>query len=339
MRTLTSSEAEVTAAPLARNSGGDRELIRRTGVPRTTLQRVRRTALREGWLVRAEIPNPARAGIERVQFWLIQPYAEFHPAATLEWAGRDDVVALWDLGESFLAVTSSPRPGGSSQSWALGGRSSPDWVRSARTVSVGADEGRCPAFFDFEGVWSRAVLDRAPRSYPRGLEFQTREPRLPVPPGSERALARLLSKHSPNGGAPALSPPWVALRERRWRRTLIDAGWLESRFVLCPWSLPGVPALPSPSLVFVLGRRRPIGTALSAFSQLREVAGVHPFLYAEDSERVILGAMAVGGRASRPNSVLATAKAYLQNLEIVRAPLDRVRMPAPFRFVSPTRDE
>ncbi|HEV2317416.1 MAG TPA: hypothetical protein VGV89_07580 [Thermoplasmata archaeon] len=334
MRPLTPSEAAVVRVLLGRSSDGDRGLIARSGVPRTTLQRIRRRAQVDGWLLPSEVPALAPLGVNALRVSLVHPFAEFHSSAVAEWVRRPEVAALWDLGEAFLAVTlrhemSPPATG-------RGSAAATSWARSHRSVTVTAEQGALAAFFDFEGFWSQRVAMGPLPSYPRGLSFAPPTGSGRVRSGAAAALVRYLERRIGSRASGTSVLPWQVIRDRRWRNWFVDAGWLEPRWQLLPPKMPEIASVPSPTVVVVTGQIRSAGRPLETLTKLRGEAEVSPFFYVEDHSRVLLGAMgSAGSTPARRTGVLPTLRSTLANIEIFRTTIDRVVPAVTGRFVPP----
>jgi hypothetical protein len=335
MRSLSRSEGAVLGAVLADAPAGDRERMRRAGIPRTTFQSVRRRGLRAGWFSDRLVPRLAGLGVDSVECSLLQPYAEQHRAELADAASLDRTVILWDLGSAVLSVEFGREDERGSK-----GRAVPPKGRSASRgewrVRIAPDSGSMPVCFDFEGAWSASVLGQPPWSYPRALRFEIPDPALgdgARPAVNSSAFAEYLRRCGASVRPSGMVAPWSAFRAGRWERWFQEHRWVERRAFLNPWALPPVPPLPGPGLAFLYARLRPGVEGGALFARLRESAGIAPFLLVEDGRRALLGAMTSPAlRGRRGVSVIDALSASLEGIEVFRCGLGSVRAVVDYRF-------
>lgn len=322
MRRLTAAEAKVLRALLVPSLQTQAERVRCAGVPLATYKAVRRRAVLGNWIVERLVPEPSFIGFPLVSVNVAQPFVELRARVLMGLRADAGVVVLWVMPETLLwvefrarsAAPQAPTPGGSDP------RFRTDW-----TVSIDTETTNIPVYFDFEGAWSRNMLPGAPVAYPTGLGGTGGDL-----PHSSRTASRIshavdgLLRH-PYSLAPAndlgsalsrLSTPWV-------QRRLLRVGVVTKRTFL---SLPGL--LSSRELgfkhaVFATGQIRERVLAEKLLTDLADSYGISPFLFAVDSERVILGTLSPNPRGmSRPrNAVVELLSRYLRNIEVVREDL------------------
>ena len=324
MRSLTLAEARVTGALLATVPGDEVDRAQRSGVPRTTFQTVRRRLFVAGWLYLRYLPSLAAAHARSVTIRLAQPYAERRAAIVRHWRSDPDTVVLWASPETVLCVTFDREPeDGRTPTGArapAGIASLPvEWFRRVWTMSPGPGAANLPAYFDYEGAWSRRLGADPPISYPQGL-----------PPGGDgsvasrgRDLSLLLRRPFEGGlsegGVLRFSASFLSRRERR----LVRDGWVTRRVLPDLAELPEFRGQRIDRVVFITGTLRDGASFPSLRAELHRECGVAPFLAAHDGGRVLLAMLSpapASARTSRP--VLATLEASLREIEVVREPTD-----------------
>lgn len=311
MRPLTGSEAVVVRTLLGHSLESEESKARDAEVPRTTYQTIRRRAFAEGWVKERYIPAPSLVGARTVSVRLSQPFVE-HRRPLVETLGQHaDTVVLWAFPDTILSVAFDRLP--PSRATAV----PPEWLRAMWEVRVERPAQDLPAYFDFEGGWSRRAGLGTPRSYPVGLPRSGRNASSPP-----REVRELLLR-------PFLRPTLSPLRflfsathlPRRQRRALAD-GDVHRRNLL---DLPAVPPLRSGGVervVFVTGRPRHSPALGPLLDVLHGELGASPFLAAGSTDRVLLGLLAPipGPLASPRGSVLAALQVHLERIEILREP-------------------
>jgi hypothetical protein len=339
MRYLTRSEAAVLRAMIANVPHGERERIRQAGVPRSTYQAVRKRALSGGWIVERNVPTLAALGISRIAITLAQPYAEHHSEALQSLRDRRTTVLLWTSLDTLLSVaferSTDPQTGRGDDKTLSDGMET-GWLRQRWKVSVTAAEGSVPAFFDYEGAWSRAILGEPPASYPQPLEFDSagRSGSAGPPQGSAlAAFHRFLAGPMGGGDRGDSEGGRESVRQRGWDRRFRRLGWSSPRSFLVPPALPPVAGVPLSQIVFVTGRLRDPSGMSTLLPRLVQRTGIAPFLVAYDRSRIILGALSSPGlRRPARFTVLEELRTDLIEIEILRAPVQTLRTVVDFRF-------
>ena len=321
MRDLSETQARVIRELLVNRPGSDRLKRAAAGVPRSTVQLVRKHAFAAGWVVRRYIPDPASIGADRVRIEVVQPFAERRAELLSRMSRRKEVVVLWDSPGIVLAVSfehtqkregSPPDP-------------ESDWSRRWVIESSRAS-GELLAYLDYEGAWSRWALGEAPRSYPRGLSWPQKGS--DFRPGRFRAedLAELVRRptsmiEEEDGG------PWpLAGSLPRRLQGLVNHGQA------IPWTIPDlakIPRLPQrelSSIVLTSGRWAAGCVGRQLFQDLVGRSRATPFLYAYDASRVIVGLLAPApATLTEGRTPLAEVLGRsLREIEVVREPIGSV---------------
>ena len=318
MRSLTESEARVIRALMVDPLAPERQLLKVAGVPRTTFQTIRFRAFASGWLEERFVPDPGLFGLEGVRLVLAQPYAERWTEAVQSMRSLDSLVVLWSSPETLFGVLFE---GETSQGWS--GVVSKGVFRSSWSVLSPSQSGGVIAYFDFEGAWSKWTLGMDPLAYPRGLPNPKSASPLRSKP--ERNSVRELLARERVGG-PVLSRPSVFRTSglSRHGRKLLSSGWF------LPLILPNLAEIPSirgygPSrVVFVTASLLPGKDPRQLFADLAQQAGMAPFVFAFDVERVIFAALSpTPSRVARaPGSVLQLLERHVTKVEVIREPVD-----------------
>src|ERR1700693_5209606 len=166
MRFITRAEAQVIEALLAVVPGDEADRVRKSGVPRTTFQTIRRRVLVDGWIQERYVPAPAAVGSGVVRFWLAQPFAERRADVVKRWRTHPGTVILWASPDTVFSVTFDAANYGDSSRPAYLGPIPEDWVRRSWAVAPTPDGVNLPVYFDYEGAWARRVGAPTAISYP-----------------------------------------------------------------------------------------------------------------------------------------------------------------------------
>jgi hypothetical protein len=322
MKSLSAAEARVIAALLAASPGDEATRARRSGVPRTTYQTIRRRALVEGWVQERYVPVPAAVGASRVVFRVAQPFAERRAEVVRRRREQTGVVVLWASPETVLSVSFEGRAEPSPNSVASPtGDPLPDaWLRRSWTISASPGPADLPVYFDYEGAWSRRIGLEAPVSYPQGL------PSGPAT-GPKPTAARLQSLLSfPFQAEPSAG---IALRFSvshlsRSERQILSQGWVAHRVFPALAEIPSYCRGRDERAVLVTANLTAGGSMSRLLSSLYQARRIAPFLAVAAEGRALLAmlspAPSQGSDAGTP--VLGLFEKELRDIEILREPLD-----------------
>jgi hypothetical protein len=320
MKSLSSAEARVIAALLASSPGDEATRARRSGIPRTTYQTIRRRALVEGWVQERYIPSPAAVGASSVVFRLAQPFAERRAEVVRRWREQPGVVVLWASPETTLSVSFEGRDGPNA-STSPSEPAIPDaWFRRSWTISASPGSAELPVYFDFEGAWSRRIGLKAPVSYPQGLPGG--HPTGPKPPLEHlRSLLSFPFQAAPAAGiALRFSPSHLSRRERQ----IISRGWVAHRVFPALAEIPSYHGARDERAVLVTASLTTGGSMSRVLRSLYQTRRIAPFLAVAAEGRALLAmlAPAPGPRSETGPSVLELFEKELRDIEILREPLD-----------------
>lgn len=318
MRSLTGAEARVIQVLLADLPGPERRFVRDAEVPRTTYQTIRHRAFLQGWLKERYIPHPALFDAGRIRFVLAQPFAEKWRGSIRELRSSENVAVLWASPETLFGVIFDA---GRSREWDQ--LSSSDYFRRSWSVAPEDAARGTLAYFDYEGMWSSLALNAHPAAYPR--TFRETLPSEPLRSRADwREIRGLLSRPfdiaSDRSGPMRFSQSRLSRHERR----LLEQGWV-SRRILPEFSLiPPLNGRRPERIAFVTGVIRSERSPRSLFADLLQRAHVAPFLFAHDTERVLLCAMSPAPpRISESrSSVVDVLQEHIERIEVVREPIE-----------------
>jgi len=317
MRSLTDAEGRVLRVLLADLEGPERVLVRAAEVPRTTFQTIRHRAFLNGWVKTRYIPNPRLIGSGGVRFVLAQPYSEHWASAVQSLRSMPKVAVLWASPETLFGVLF-----GAANSALPEGLVPAPWLCRSYSVSVTGANGGVPAYFDYDGAWSRWTASTGSMSYPRSLANSATRSKAPYPPDVIAVRGLVVRPFAGSEVSSGSRLPGTGRLSRQERR-LIREGWVERRTIPDLAEIPAVHGNRPERVVFVTGSRKPGVSPPQLFADLASRASVAPFVYAYDAERVLLLALspapsaAAGNRAS-VSEILGTG---LERIEVIREPI------------------
>lgn len=301
MYELTSSEAATVLAILSRGGLGETADIGPAGIPASTYYATRRRMYEAGWLSDRFVPNPWALDVASIDFVLVHPGPTERTRLEQEWAGDDENVLLWSGLNLLLGVFFRGKP-------------VPTRSENGTALSITADSGSVPVYFDFARPWSRFVGADRESGYPRAvgsaLGSGERAPRA--------AVRGLLDLDDHDGGASGTHHPWHSTTGlSRGQQRLLQHRILESRTFLNLDALPPYRGRELGEIVFISGRLREGVSATDVFGALNNECRVSPLLLAEDGARILILAL---GQVDASTS-------------------NRTRVPRATRSVSATLDE
>jgi hypothetical protein len=215
-------------------------------------------------------------------------------------------------------------------------------LRTLYSVRIDLRRRTILIFFDFEGAWSRLSGVRRSRGYPRrfpSTDFRPGGQLDPEPSGSDprgRLLRGLVERaYSEGGGEEGPSLLEGAFHRRRLRRALSE-GWLERRAFLDPAAVnESVDGL-ADQIGFVHARLRPGVSPEALLGGLVNDAGLSPFLFASDGERVLFAALtaeAISRQGAAPaRSAIELLREQTSEIVTLRQSLASLAPVAAYRF-------
>ena len=326
-RALTAAEAVAIGMLLARPSSTDRERILASGLPARTFEVARRRVVATGWLIDRYIPDPTLAGRRHVVFALGQPFIEQRSRLAKEWSESSDAVLVWSSAQSLFGVFFPTTSDASTNP--LSSLLSKEAFSRLLTVRVALSDPGIPAYFDFEGAWSRVLGRPGTETYPKPLPSGAADRVSRKPPSLEEIAAVTSAPVLPSETTPLGARAARRLaRSSRYRHRL--APYITRRYFLDPTILPGYRDWTLGSIVFVHGRLRPGVLPESAFRFLVAEGGVRPFLYVTDGRVVLFAALSPPpARPDRPSpdarpSVADGLRRSLEGIEVFREGVDHL---------------
>jgi hypothetical protein len=320
MRSLTPAEARVIQALLAAVPGGETDRARRSGVPRTTYQTIRRRVLVDGWVQERYVPSPSAVQATSVRFWLAQPFAERVPEVVSWWRANLGTVLLWASPETVLAVSFEvPRDPTHRPPERTHGEMVPaGWLRRSWTFVPTSDGSGAPVYFDYEGAWSRAIGATSSISYPQSLPVAVDGTTRPSAGDLRAVLARPFTPSLGDRLTLRFSASHLSPRQRR----LVEHGWVSHRQFPSLAKIPPFRGRQDERVVFTTGLLQ-TGWGLRQFlDRLYRDHRVAPFLAIEDSGRVLLAMLSPApDRVPQPRPAVQLFQDALREIEILREPI------------------
>jgi hypothetical protein len=313
MRAVTPAEASVVQCLLAFPKSLDAPASSAARLPRRTFQTARQRILAGGWVQYRHIPDPVIIGHPILSAAIIAPYAESLHDLLASARNESDCVVLWSLPQFVFGVFLSESSAAVER---LHGRLfSSGKVRTLESISVDCSEPSIPAYFDFEGAWSRVMNLGHTIAYPQPLgglpRTSTQESRSGEGRLDREAMARLLLSTTLTTDSGAIArllqahETFDSILEKRFLRK----GYVHSRVILKLDSIPKTdPALPS-RVAFVSGSVRDRSDPAAFFRDLVGNAGVRPFLFLTNGRKVFFATLAYASNANRKEVPNATGSA------------------------------
>jgi hypothetical protein len=322
MKSLSAAEARVIAALLAASPGDEATRARRSGVPRTTYQTIRRRALVEGWVQERYVPAPSAVGADRVVFRLAQPFAERRAEVVRRWREQPGVVVLWASPETVLSVSFEARekPAPNVDASTSEAAVPAAWLRRTWRRSASPGPAEVPVYFDFEGAWSRRIGLPAPASYPQGLPQGPASG--PNPPQARlRSLLSFPFQAMPSEG---IALRFSAAHLSRHERQILSQGWAAHRVFPALAEIPSYDGRRDERAVVVTANLNADGSMSRLLGSLYQKRRIAPFLAVAAEGRALLAmlAPAPGPVTGAGPSVLELFEKELRDIEILREPLD-----------------
>jgi hypothetical protein len=325
VRVLTRSEALVVQLLLARS---DRRVARVPGLEtphRRTLQSIRQRAYQKGWVRDRYVPTPAAFGLDHATFAIARPHVDQARTLAERWKARPENVLLWASDSGLFGVFLSSSDAGSELEVALEeGAVGADLQRFE--VPCGAEA--VPVYFDFEMAWVRAtglsgVSEGCPRPLP-SLRAQGPAAAILPTPAQRNGIRGWVTDASRDGNSARLS-----LFRPRLEELGLRFGWLAFRSILDPAAVAASSTGFPDWCAFIRGRLRPGTEPPDLFRGLVESAGVSPFLFVAEGERVLFASLSLGPGVRRSPErvpVLPVVQTYLRDISVEQWPLGTTRV-------------
>jgi predicted transcriptional regulator len=326
MRRLTRAEAIVILSLLASEELPKRELIRRSGLPSRTFEVARKRVLAAGWVQERYIPNLVLLGRPMLSVVLAHPYAECLRDVVNRWKVIDGNALLWRGGTSVLGVfCRSPLKPALKLSGELG---ETEIFSRLRALEIDTRVSAVPAYFDFQGAWSRVVGGLNPVGYPHSLPDRIGWPN-PVREASQSEL-RLIETTTRSAiyasrGSEHVEPSQSGLRRDEVTRAL-DNRLVTLRAFLGLGSLPGYRLWELRQIVFLTGHLRRPAQDWMILEELKRRAGLTPFLFVSDGVDVLLALLSPNPDAQdlaigiNAKSVVEALNEFFSSIHVTREP-------------------
>ncbi len=316
MYELTSSEAATLLAILAKDGGGEGADVAASGIPTSTFFATRRKIYDAGWLTDRYVPNPWAVGVRAIDCVIVTPGPAERTRLVAAWSRRADNVLLWSglnvlFGLFFRTEEAAPP------------------VDGGRTVTVAADTGSLPVYFDYSRPWSRFIGVERDTGYPRSLGEGVAPPmRAPL-----SGVATLCLQDRTEASPSPRTRLWHSPSDRsRSEERLVEKGVVRSRTFLNLETLPSYERRSLGEIVFLTGELRSGTSSPEVLGALHNDCHVSPLLLADDGRRMILLALGqteagAARRTKLPRAaapVTATLASRLRDLEMTIEPTGSV---------------
>lgn len=309
MHELTASEAATVLSILSKDGATENSDIGASRIPTSTFYATRRKIYDAGWLSDRYVPHPWAIGMRAIDCVLVTPSPAQRAQTERDLGSSAQNVVLWSglnvlLGIFFRQNGDAPK------------------VENGTTVSITADSGSLPVYFDYSRSWSRFIRVERETGYPRPLgEAVTRLER-PVP----SAVPRLIIQDQNAEGPSPDGHRWHSLSGlSRSERRLLERGVVGDRTFLNLESVPPYDGRALGEIVFLTGDLREGVLSADVLGTLNSQCHVSPLLLADDGTKVLILALGqVGAGASRRTKlpraagpVVAVLDAAIKNLQMI----------------------
>ncbi|HTT44638.1 MAG TPA: hypothetical protein VMH38_01300 [Thermoplasmata archaeon] len=324
MHELTASEAATILSILSKDGGTESSDIGPTGIPASTFYATRRKIYEAGWLSDRYVPHPWGIGIRAIDCTLVRPGPAERVRVERDLASSAENVVLWSGLNVLLSI--SFRQKGEARK-----------IENGTTVSITADSGSVPVYFDYSRSWSRFIRVERETGYPRSFgEVPSRAER-PVP----SAVPGLILQDQNGGDSDPPTRRWHSSAGlSRIEQRLLERGILRSRTFLSPDAVPPYDGRALGEIVFLTGRLREGVSSADVLSGLDGQCHVSPILLADDGTNVLILALGqVGAGASvrtkvprAAGPVAATLDSHLKDLQMIVEHVDSLRKLVDHRY-------
>jgi len=319
-RSLTEQEARVIGLLLEDSPAGERDRLRRWGLPRSTYHHIRRRAYAQGWLDHRYIPDPRLFGLPWMSFLLVQPFADRRGSLT-EALTRDSRAVHVAVGPNLVfTIHWDDSEAAAVRRFALIEKEG--WVAGGVQLTTELSAQSVPVYFDYEGMWAHLTGRPGTLGYPRGLGGG---PAAPGPMTSHQrwAVRYLLDRvASPSTRTDPGTPGGLFGLPFSVRR-LLELGWISRRSILSPSLVPPYQGRTANRTYFVVGTPRSGARPEQLFQELVGPCQVFPFLFIVRKDRWLIGAAGgarEGGAADNHRQpVLPTIAGACEGIQIFEA--------------------
>jgi hypothetical protein len=302
MYQLTAAEAATVLAVLSRGTGAPSSEVDAPGVAPSTFYAVRRKIYDAGWVTDRYVPQPWPLGVTAVDCLLMRPRPSERPRLEAAWASTPENVVLWSGSNVLFGLF-----------FRQDGRAPQDV--DGRAVSVTAEKGSVPVYFDYSRPWSRFVRVERETGYPRPLG----QARTPDPPNASAALSELIDQDHEVGAGSSKGHAWHSPSKLpRNLARLTERGLVESRTLLNVDTLPPYDDRTLGEFVFLVGELRAGNSPADVLGALNNECRVSPLFMAEDGTRVMMIALGqLDANASSRTRLPRAAQNVAETLESV----------------------
>lgn len=327
-RELSDAEARLLAVLLSPTLETEASRIRRSGIPRSTYQRLRRRLYADGWLRDRYVPRLDVLGQEALTFVLGFPYAEQAEEVEQAWARARRAVVVWSSGEVVFGVFVGDDPLRADPSRPLFPRS----LRGRISVTARPDDGAVLRYFDYAPAWSSWSGFDTPSGPLAGwnvLGPGDGSGAKPIPHRTLRVARELVGPRATEERARRLPHMQGYTFLPRPGQEVVRRGLVHWQVTPDFRRIPAVGGRRPTDLVFVVAERRPAREPAHLLRELADRAGVYPFLAAFDRDRALLGILESGPvgdeapeeAAPPPSGLVAILRHFLVGIEVFRGRL------------------
>ncbi len=324
MYELTVSEAATVLSVLSRAGVAENSDPGPLGIPPSTFYATRRKIYDAGWVMDRYVPHPWAIRTSAIDFVLVNPGPAEYARKEKEWASSPTNVVLWSglnvmFGVFFRQDGDAPA------------------MEGGTTVSVSADSGSIPVFFDYSRPWSRFIRLENACGYPRSLGDAVS----PTPRTSSSALTELVAQNREDASGPSRGHLWHSssgLPPSHQR--LLERGLVRSRTILNVDTLPPFEGRRLGEVVFLTGELRGRLKSTDVLGMLNNECHVSPFLLADDGVQLVILALGQLGTSTQSRTripratghVAATLESALKNLKMTIERTDSLRKVVDHRY-------
>ena len=269
MHELTASEAATILSILSKEGGKENSDIGPSGIPTSTFYATRRKIYADGWLSDRYVPQPWAIGVRAIDCVLMRPVRAERIRVEWELGSSAENVVLWSGLNILLGVFF--RHNGEARK-----------IENGTTVSITADSGSVPVYFDYSRSWSRFIQVERETGYPRSFGDVLPRPERPVP----SAVPGLILQDQNGGGQIPPAHRWHSSAGlSRIDQRLLERGIIRSRTFLNPDAVPPYDGRALGESVFLTGELRDGVSSRDVLSALDGQCRVSPILLADDGTK------------------------------------------------------
>jgi hypothetical protein len=324
MHELTASEAATILSILSKDSGTENSNIGPSGIPTSTFYATRRKIYGAGWLSDRYVPHPWAIGVRAIDCVLVRPGPAERIRVEWDLGSSAENVVLWSGLNVLLGIFF--RQNGEARK-----------IENGTTVSITADSGSVPVYFDYSRSWSRFIQVERETGYPRSFGDVLPRTERPVP---SAAPGLILQDQNGGGEFPPAHRWHSSAGLSRIEQRLLERGIIRSRTFLSPDAVPPYDGRALGEIVFLTGELRDGVSSADVLSGLDGQCHVSPILLADDGTKVLILALGqVGADASirtkvprAAGPVAATLDSLLKDLQMTVEHVDSLRKLVDHRY-------